>query len=434
MATLEYDTSSAVGNYNQNLLFPLTISIEYVSHDGYGGATLYIKVRGHRGDYDKDGFSNVQFENSDNLLYFDKNTTYIQPKEDQYITEFYVDVSCSGSGKATFSSGTYFCIYGTTGSGERGIKVTLTKASELNPWYYVDYYDGDGEYYKSDSYYSGKETTILSTGPSKSDAPADSSTFTITGNANGGYFSSKTVITDVLTATKEGTYKYSFTSWNTEKDGKGTTYIPGESTTMPKSSLKLYAIYTSSTSYEYTNNTISSLKEPSRDGTQPSELQYTVTFNVKGGTVSSDSQTVKTTRKWSFGGWATTDSATSADAEDSYTDTTNLYAYWKYQDVKGTATLPTPTRIGYKFLGWGTSETQTTNLLPAGSTPEIGANTTYYAIWKADGSIRIYTDDTKKYQIAMVWIYYPTSPTDLRPWKLVIPYMKTSSDWKITAG
>jgi hypothetical protein len=72
--------------------------------------------------------------------------------------------------------------------------------------------------------------------------------------------------------------------------------------------------------------------------------------------------------------------------------------------------------------------------LAAGATPEISSDIVYYAIWKTDGSIRIYTNNTKKYQIAMVWMYYPTSSTDSKPWKLVIPYMKTSSDWKITAG
>lgn len=203
---------------------------------------------------------------------------------------------------------------------------------------------------------------------------------------------------------------------------------------MPTSSLVLYAIYTLSISYECTNNAISSLKKPIKDETYPSELQYIVTFNAKGGTVSSDSQIVKTTRKWNFDGWATTDNATSANAAASYTDTTNLYAFWKHQDIKGTVTLPTPARIGYKFLGWSTSETQTTNLLPAGSTVEIGANTTYYAIWNADGSIRIYVDPTDKYKMAMVWVYAPSSSSDERPWKLVIPYMKTSSNWKITAG
>lgn len=165
----------------------------------------------------------------------------------------------------------------------------MVSASGLNPWYYVDYYDSNGNYYNRDSYYSGGTLTILSSGPTKSDAFAGSSTFTIAGNANGGYFGSASVITDVLTATKEGTYKYRFTSWNTKKDGSGTTYNPGKSTTMPTSSLVLYAIYTPSTSYEYTNNTISSLKEPTRDNTYPSELQYIVTFNAKGGTVSSDS-------------------------------------------------------------------------------------------------------------------------------------------------
>ena len=53
-----------------------------MSHDGYGGATLYITVYGHRGDYDKDGFSNVYFEKSSNLLYFNEDTDYIQPKTD----------------------------------------------------------------------------------------------------------------------------------------------------------------------------------------------------------------------------------------------------------------------------------------------------------------------------------------------------------------
>lgn len=434
MASLNYSTSSAVGSYNVDLLFKLSISIDDVSHDGYGGATLYIKVKGHRGDYDKDGFSNVYFEKGSSLQYFNEDTTYIQPVNDQDITDFYVDVTCDSSGKATFDSNSYFTIYGTTGSGKRGVKVTLKTASGLNPWYYVDYYDADGNFYDDNTFTPGGTLQILSSGPAKGDASAGSSNFTITGNGNGGYFASTTITTDVLNATKTGTYKYTFTSWNTKSDGSGTTYEPGKTATMPNSSLKLYAIYTRTTSYEYTNNAVSALKEPKKDDTQPLDLQYNVTFNANGGSVSVDSDLVKTNRIWTFGGWADSASSNSANASATYKETTTVYAYWTYKDIKGKTTLPTPTRVGYKFLGWGTSENQTSNLLAAGATPEISTNITYYAIWKADGSIRIYTNDTKKYQIAMIWMYKPDNSSDTKPWKLVIPYMKTSSNWKITAG
>ena len=118
----------------------------------------------------------------------------------------------------------------------------------------------------------------------------------------------------------------------------------------------------------------------------------------------------------------------------SFTADIELFAKWTEKYTNNSIKLPdAPTKLGYKFLGWGTSANATSYKQPGESiTPS--AKTVYYAIWKADGSIRIYTDDTQKYQIAMVWMYYPTSSTDSRPWKLVIPYMKTSSNWKITAG
>lgn len=434
MASLKYSTSSAVGSYDVNTIFKLSISIDDITHNGYGGATLYIKVRGHRGDYNGDGLRSVYFEHGSSLSYFNEDTTYIQPVDDQDITDFHVDVTCDSSGNATFDSHSHFTIYGTTSSGKRGIKVTLKTASGLNPWYYVDYYDANGDFYKNDTFYPGKTLKILSSGPVKDNASAGSSNFTITGDGNGGYFTSTTITTDVLNATKIGTYRYTFTSWNTKSDGSGATYDAGKTVTMPNTSLKLYPIYSRTISYKYTNNAISALKKPKKDDTQPLDLQYSVIFNANGGSVSVDSDLVKTNRMWTFSGWATSASANSANASATYEKTTTVYAYWTYRDVKGKTTLPTPTRVGYKFLGWGTSKNQTSNLLAAGATPEISANITYYAIWKADGSVRIYCNDTDKYKIALVWIYYPNGESDLKPWKLAIPYLKTSSDWKITAG
>ena len=203
---------------------------------------------------------------------------------------------------------------------------------------------------------------------------------------------------------------------------------------MPKNALYLYPVYSVTTSYTYSNNAISALKTPTKDDTQPAELQYTVIYDANGGSVSTTSQKVKTTRSWSYGGWASSSNSSSANAKATYENTITIYAYWTYKDTNGKATLPTPTRVGYKFLGWGTSSSQTSGLLSAGATPEISSNITYFAIWKADGSVRLYYDNTEKYKIALIWMYCPTDTSDSKPWKLVIPYMKTDTNWKITAG
>ena len=56
----------------------------------------------------------------------------------------------------------------------------------------------------------------------------------------------------------------------------------------------------------------------------------------------------------------------------------NLYANWKL----GSVTLPTPTRFGYKFLGWYTSAEGGTKI--SGTTYTPTSNVTLYAHWKLD--------------------------------------------------
>ena len=56
----------------------------------------------------------------------------------------------------------------------------------------------------------------------------------------------------------------------------------------------------------------------------------------------------------------------------------NLYANWKL----GSVTLPTPTRLGYKFLGWYTSAEGGTKI--SGTTYTPTSNVTLYAHWKLD--------------------------------------------------
>lgn len=353
------------------------------------------------------------------------------------LCSFTLTVNADANGQATLGSNYYINVgtYASSGTAYRAIKVTFNSLSGLTPYvpkYWVDYYKPDGSYYDYYQYTAGNTFTVLSSGPSKNSTSLQDSTYKITGDGNGGYFGNSNTLTTSITATKSGVTEYTFSSWNTSSSGNGTTYKPGKQYTMPSYDLSLYPVYTTKNKYSYSNHYISALTKPSKNPTYPNT--YTVQYNPLGGIVDKTNESVSTTRNWIFSGWADSKSATSANAATYYESATTVYAYWTYTDIKGKATLPTPKKIGYKFLGWGTSENQTSGLLAAGATPEISSDIVYYAIWKADGSIRIYTDDTKKYQIAMVWMYYPTSSTDSKPWKLVIPYIKTSSNWKITAG
>lgn len=262
--------------------------------------------------------------------------------------------------------------------------------------------------------------------PNSFTAPkASSKTYTITLNPNyiGGSNDSKTVTNKI---------PKKFSIWR-QGSTSGTERSPGTEINNITSNITLYAIWVNDTTQE---GTVVLGELTRNDG---STTGYEVSFDTQGGSsVSSITSTRKIT--YTHNGWMTSASGTEiaynkTDAH-SFTADTELFAKWTEKYTNNSIKLPdAPTKLGYKFLGWGTSPSQTSNLIAAGAeSPEITTKTTYYAIWKADGSIRIYTDDTQKYKIAMVWMYYPTSSTDSKPWKLVIPYMKTSSNWKITAG
>lgn len=271
----------------------------------------------------------------------------------------------------------------------------------------------------------GETLTLSTTKPTKANTTGDvNGSFDITGNANGGYFGTTTTTTTKITATtkRTDTYKHTFSSWNTNKAGTGTAYSAGGSYTA-NSGATLYAIYTTSTTNgttTYSNNAISSLAKPSRaDSTQAT---YTIKFDSNGGSSCSDKSANKV-RKYTFGGWATSATATSANASASYNSATTLYAYWSYKDSTGAITLPTPTKSGYTFMGWATTADATTADVGTGSfTPT--ANDTLYAVWSLDNSL-IYYNDNGNAVLCMVYyndngnavlcnVYYNDNGTAIR--------------------
>lgn len=160
--------------------------------------------------------------------------------------------------------------------------------------------------------------------------------------------------------------------------------------------------------------------------TIPALASYTVSYNANGGSGAPSSQTkwygetltlstTKPTRSgYTFAGWATSSTATSAAyaAGGSYTSNSavTLYAVWTASStctiafnanggsgapasvshiINTTTILPTtkPTRDGYQFLGWSTSSTATSATYQAGgnytnNSFTNGATITLYAVWK----------------------------------------------------
>ena len=211
---------------------------------------------------------------------------------------------------------------------------------------------------------SGETLTLSTTKPTKSSTTVSQYTVTYNRNYSGSTDGS---------ATARKTRSYSFSKWNTKSDGSGTSYNSGGSYTADANAT-LYAQYSSSDS---------------------------------GGSVTLPSYTRS---GYTLEGWYTAASGGTkvGNSGASYTPTSNitLYAHWvaneytitfdanggsgapssqtKTHDVSLTLSSTKPTRTGYTFLGWSTSKTATSATYQAGSNFSSNANTTLYAVWKAN--------------------------------------------------
>lgn len=169
-----------------------------------------------------------------------------------------------------------------------------------------------------------------------------------------------------------------------------------------------------------TDNDDSATKNVTFNVTVPAWTSYTVSYNANGGSGAPGNQTkwkdqtlklstTKPTRTgYSFLGWSTSSSATSATyaAGGNYTanSAATLYAVWKantytvaYNANGGTGapanqtktygvtlklSSTVPTRTNYTFLGWAASSSATTATYSAGGNYTANSAVTLYAVWK----------------------------------------------------
>lgn len=261
----------------------------------------------------------------------------------------------------------------------------------------------------------GTALTLSSTKPTKSSTVTyPTGTITITYNANGG---SSTPSAGTGTYTNTRTVPYTFSNWNTNSSGTGTSYNAGARYTA-NASVTLYAIYSagSATETRKTNPSITTAASISRSNA--SVTGYTVSFNSNGSTATAPSSLTSTkTRKYTFGGWNTNTSGTgtnySASAAYTFSASDTLYAKWTSSDTNNAITLPSAiTRANasagsytvtydanggscstesasaarttsYTFAGWNTNSSGTGSNYSAGSSYTPSSATTLYAKWNS---------------------------------------------------
>ncbi len=155
--------------------------------------------------------------------------------------------------------------------------------------------------------------------------------YTLTYNMNGGSGSiaSQRVSANTsfrLSSTKPTRSGYTFLGWSTSKSATTASYAPGTSIKL-NGNVTLYAVWRK-------NATVT----------------YTLTYNLNGGSGSIASQKV------------------------------NANTSFKLSSTK-------PTRSGYTFLGWSTSKSATTASYAPGTSVKISGNVTLYAVWKKNPTV-----------------------------------------------
>ena len=228
----------------------------------------------------------------------------------------------------------------------------------------------------------------------------DPETYTIWYDANGGTGApaSQTKTYGVpltLSAVKPMRAGYEFLGWSTDPTTMLTNYAPGERYT-DEASVTLYAVW------RYIPKTYEVKYDANGGGNTPARQTKTedVTLIL--------TSTIPTRYGYTFRGWATTSTATTAtyQAGGSYTanESVTLYAVWEINtytvsfDANGGTNAPNPqkkthgqnliltvaipTRPNHVFLGWATDSTAKSVAYAPGATYTAEEDVTLYAVWQ----------------------------------------------------
>ena len=301
----------------------------------------------------------------------------------------------------TYQGYTYYdsfdrCLSYQESSGYDGTGTTCSQHSANNP-YVVFFYTKDTTYYYAQISYNAN---------GGSGAPSS--------HTSSGTSSSVSVTLSSTTPTRSG---YTFLGWSTSSTATSASYSAGGTYTFTGSTgtttTTLYAVWK-----QITYSVTISYNANNGSGAPSSQTQT--------GTSSSISVTLSSTKPtrtgYNFLGWATSSSATSATYQPgtayNFTGSTSgntvtLYAVWQAvytatisynanggsgapSSHSGTSTSSTsvsvtlsstqPTRSGYNFLGWSTSQSATTATYQPGTAYNFtgsisGTTTTLYAVW-----------------------------------------------------
>lgn len=231
-------------------------------------------------------------------------------------------------------------------------------------------------------------------------------TYTVSYNANGGSGapSSQTKTHNVnliLSGTKPTRPGYTFSGWSDSASGSklwdaGGTYTWNQSCV-------LYALWTPVTysiTYDANGGSGAPASQKKTHGvnltlsnTRPTKSGGINVYNIKldanGGECSETSLSAKKITVYSFSNWKGSDGKSYAPGATYSTNAAlTLTAVWTATISKTSVVLPEPTRLGYKFLFWGTSINATSGYA-AGEEFYNEGNVTLYAIWEVDNAIYI---------------------------------------------
>ena len=341
----------------------------------------------------------------------------------------YQDINLALSSTKTTKADTTGSIYTMTfnGNGGTSSKTSASAASTISYTFknWNTKSDGSGTSYTSGASYTGNASVTLYAQYTSSTSYGTITTAT----------ASKSSETSTRTITFDATTNGGVSNPASENSTATITYSPksnswysaasdGSIVAAMNTSYTISATQTVYAQWESTTGAYSTITLPTASKNDTYNYYY-VSLNSNGGKETFDSLTSTQTTSYSLKGWYTAASG-GTKRDNGYIPTASEKLYAQFNSSAGaysSVSLPTPTRVGYDFLGWATSASATEGI--TGSyTPS--SNVTLYAIWKIKGQVHIRVGNTWKTAIPYVYTN--------NEWKQCAPYVYTNNEWKQCGG